>query len=59
MEWFLFESIESSSRRDGVNKNHLHNPLDPLASDGFACKEARKHLLDFPFKPVQRPLNFE
>jgi hypothetical protein len=42
-----------------VNKNHFHNPLDPLASDGFTCKEASKHLLECPFKPVQHPLDFE
>jgi hypothetical protein len=61
MEWFLFESIDRELEPFGgeVNKNHLHNPLDPLANDGFACKEPMKHLLEFLFKPVQHPLNFE
>jgi hypothetical protein len=61
MEWFIFELIdrELGPFGGGVNKNHLHNPLDPLASDGLACKEVIKHLLEFPFKPVQHLLSFE
>jgi hypothetical protein len=61
MEWFIFESIDQELEPfgGGVNKNHLHNPLDPLASNGLASKEVIKRLLEFPFKPVQPPLNFE
>jgi hypothetical protein len=61
MELFIFESTDRELEPfgGGVNKNHLHNTLDPLASDGFVRKEASKHLLEFSFKPVQHPRNFE
>jgi hypothetical protein len=61
MEWFIFESIDRELEPfgGGVNKNYLHSPLDWLASYGFACTAVNKHLLAFPFKPVQHPLNFE
>jgi hypothetical protein len=61
MEWFIFESIDRELERFrcGVNKNHPHNHLDPLATDEFVCKEASKHPLEFPFKSVQHSLNFE